>query len=232
MTDGLRLVVSQGPQPGQTFMLDRDVLTVGRDPSNSIMITDPQVSRQHARITRQSGVMVIEDLGSTNGTYINGMRLTAPHALVNGDAVGLGEAVTLTYYGAMQTTTDTARAQPGAAPQSYTPRTAPAQPPRYAPPNAPPAAAAQPPSYAPPAPATPPQASATYAASPGAEPSYGVPEPAYEEKRPNRTKQGLLLGCGCLVLVVIAACVLTFLLDYFGWLPTFFYEPLRWLGFI
>jgi predicted component of type VI protein secretion system len=228
MTDGLRLVVSQGPQPGQTFMLDRDVLTIGRDPSNSIMIADPQVSRQHARITRRGGVIVIEDLGSTNGTYINGVRLTAPHALVNGDAVGLGEAVTLTYYGAMQPSADTARALPGTAPQSHTPRTAPAQPPGYGPPGRPPAAAAQPPSYGPAAPQPP----AAYVASPGAEPSYGAPEPAYEEKQPNRTKQGLLIGCGCLVLAVIAACILAFLLDYFRLLPAFFYEPLRWLGFI
>jgi hypothetical protein len=98
MTEGAWLVMSQGPQPGQTFMLDRDWITVGRDPTNEIVINDPQVSRQHSRITRQGKTTVIEDLGSTNGTFANGMRLTGPHVLATGDVIGLGDGVKLTYY--------------------------------------------------------------------------------------------------------------------------------------
>ncbi len=123
MTDSSRLVMSKGPQPDRTFVLDQDLLTLGRDPGSDIAINDPQVSRQHARITRQGGLMVIEDLGSTNGTFVNGMRLTGPHTLVNGDVIGLGDAVTLTYYGVGIATTEPLAGQPtvSSAPPSYGP---------------------------------------------------------------------------------------------------------------
>jgi predicted component of type VI protein secretion system len=118
MTEGAWLVMSQGPQPGQTFMLDRDWITVGRDPTNEIVINDPQVSRQHSRITRQGKTTVIEDLGSTNGTFANGMRLTGPHVLATGDVIGLGDGVKLTYYevGIAADVTETVVGRPAAMP--------------------------------------------------------------------------------------------------------------------
>lgn len=213
MADGFHLVMSQGPQPGQTFMLDRDVLTLGRDSSNSIVINDPQVSRQHARITRQGGMMVIEDLGSTNGTYINGRRLTGPHVLTNGDAIGLGEVVTLTCYGEVQSgVTEAVAGRPATVPASS-----------FAPS---PAAAPPTPSYAPPPQVAPPPPLPAYAAAPP------MAEAPVIDEGTGRTKRGVLFGCGCLVLLVIAACAAVFVLDYLTLLPTVFYEPLRWLGFI
>lgn len=133
MTDDLRLVMSQGPQPGQPFPLDKDVLTLGRAPGNDIVINDPQVSRQHARITRQGELMVIEDLGSTNGTFVNGMRLRGPHTLASGDVIGLGDAVTLIYYGVGIAVTETIVGQLAAPPPRYAP---PSPPPQPAPPPA------------------------------------------------------------------------------------------------
>jgi predicted component of type VI protein secretion system len=118
MTDGFRLVMSQGPQPGQAFSLEKDSTSLGRDPGNDIMIDDPQVSRQHARIMRQGGLMVIEDLGSTNGTFVNGVRLTGSHTLASGDMIGLGDVVALTYYGMGIAATETVVRQPAAAPPS------------------------------------------------------------------------------------------------------------------
>jgi len=187
MTDDFRLVMSQGPRPGQTFPLDRDSISLGRDPGNDIVISDPQVSRQHARITRQGSLMVIEDLGSTNGTFVNGVRLTGPHTLVSGDVIGLGDAVTLTYYGVGVAVTETVVGPPAAVPRA--------------------------PSYAPP-------------------PAYPTaPPPAAPPVEERKGKTWLWLGCGCLVLLVIAACVGVFVLDYLRLLPPIFYEPLRWLGF-
>jgi hypothetical protein len=142
MIDGSRLVMSEGPQPDQTFVLDHDRLTIGRDPNNDIVINDPQVSRQHARIRRQGGLTVIEDMGSTNGTFVNGMRLANPHTLATGDSISLGDAVTLTYHEAAIATTEPLGGRPTIA----------GMPPSYEPPPAPPPAyISAPPSPSPPA---------------------------------------------------------------------------------
>jgi predicted component of type VI protein secretion system len=134
MIDDSRLVMRAGPQPGQTFVLDQDSLTLGRDPGNEITIGDPQVSRQHARITRQGGLTVIEDAGSTNGTFVNGLRLAGPHTLTDGDVISLGDAVTLSYHSADVTMTEPLGGQPtvSTAPPSYEPPSPP--PPSYEPP--------------------------------------------------------------------------------------------------
>lgn len=92
---GYRLVVHTGPNPGTIFELTRDVTTVGRDVTNEIVMGDAEVSRQHSRFTRTPAGFVLEDLGSTNGTYVNGERLAAPRVLTAGDTIGLGENVTL-----------------------------------------------------------------------------------------------------------------------------------------
>ena len=93
------LLMGQGPKPGQVFELPRNTVSIGRDPGNPVVIDDPQVSRQHARITPQGGLMILEDLGSTNGTTVNGLRISAPHTLAHGDEIGLGDNVTFTFHG-------------------------------------------------------------------------------------------------------------------------------------
>ncbi len=95
--DSFRLIVRRGPQPNQSYELNKDIVTLGRDITNDIVINDPEVSRHHLRLTRGAGTFAIEDLGSTNGTFINGQRLTGPRPLRPGDMVGLGETVTLAY---------------------------------------------------------------------------------------------------------------------------------------
>lgn len=95
--DSFRLIVRRGPQPNQIFELTKDAITLGRDITNDITINDPEVSRHHLRITRGADGYTIEDLGSTNGTFINGQRLTGSRAMNRGDMIGLGETVTLTY---------------------------------------------------------------------------------------------------------------------------------------
>ena len=92
-----RLTVRQGPVPGKVFQLAKDVMTIGRDVNNDLVINDSEVSRNHARLTAQSGGYLIEDLASTNGTFVNGQRLIGPKLLNSGDVVGLGETIVLEY---------------------------------------------------------------------------------------------------------------------------------------
>jgi hypothetical protein len=89
-----RLVVVKSPDlvEGRDFELDSAQLTIGRGGQNDITIrSDEYASARHARFEpRQDGVWV-QDLGSTNGTYLNGARLERPHRLTHGDVVRIGE---------------------------------------------------------------------------------------------------------------------------------------------
>lgn len=96
-----RLIVRRGPQPNQIYELNKDSLTIGRDINNEIVINDPEVSRNHCRLTRGAGGYTLEDLGSTNGTFINGQRLTGSRPLASSDMIGMGETVTLGYESTM-----------------------------------------------------------------------------------------------------------------------------------
>jgi hypothetical protein len=92
-----RFIVRTGPNPGAVFDLVGDVIMVGRDVSNDIVIADAEISRQHTRLTRTPDGYLLEDLGSTNGTYVNGERLMAPRLMAPGDLVGFGGTVTMTF---------------------------------------------------------------------------------------------------------------------------------------
>lgn len=93
--DNFRLVVRRGPQPNQAFEVSKDVTTLGRDISNDIVLNDRETSRHHLRLMRAGDTLTIEDLGSTNGTFVNGKRVSGVTPLQNGDMIGLGETVTL-----------------------------------------------------------------------------------------------------------------------------------------
>ncbi len=93
--DSFRLVVRRGPQPNQIYEITKDVTTLGRDITNDIVINDREASRHHLRLVRSGDSITVEDLGSTNGTFVNGKRVSGVTPLQNGDMVGLGETVTL-----------------------------------------------------------------------------------------------------------------------------------------
>ncbi|MEL6310360.1 MAG: FHA domain-containing protein [Chloroflexota bacterium] len=95
--DSFRLIVRRGPQINEAYELSGDVSNLGRDITNDIVINDREVSRHHLRFTRGADGYTIEDLGSTNGTFVNGKRVAGATALKNGDMVGLGETVTLQF---------------------------------------------------------------------------------------------------------------------------------------
>ncbi len=80
------------------LQLEKDVVTIGRDADNDIPLANPQVSRHHARLRRNGTAHVIEDLGSTNGTFINGERVTSKQLAV-GDQIQISVFV-ITYNGA------------------------------------------------------------------------------------------------------------------------------------
>ncbi|MBX3003549.1 MAG: FHA domain-containing protein [Anaerolineales bacterium] len=97
MANHFSLVIQAGPNPGQRTPLSKENLLIGRDPSSDLHIQDIEVSRRHARLIAQSGGFVLEDLGSTNGTFVNGERVHGVSVLRPGDEIRLGEVVTLRY---------------------------------------------------------------------------------------------------------------------------------------
>ncbi len=92
-----RLVVRHGPTPNQDYTLVLSTNIIGREPINDVVFPDAEISRRHARIVLQNHSYYIEDLGSTNGTFVNGRRIHAITKLGNGDIIDLGESVRLTF---------------------------------------------------------------------------------------------------------------------------------------
>ncbi len=127
-----RLVVRRGPQPNQQFLLTRETVTIGRDITNDIVINDPEISRHHSRLVRTPTGYTLEDLRSTNGTFANRQRISGPVPLSNGDTIGLGETVTLTFEATSEAVAATMVASGGSGP-AYPPAPAAPAPGGYAP---------------------------------------------------------------------------------------------------
>jgi serine phosphatase RsbU (regulator of sigma subunit) len=85
------LSIISGPDGGSDFRFDRSsVATIGRGAAVSIALTDASVSRRHAMLEFKNGAWQVQDLGSFNGTFVNGRRISQPAPLENGDAVRIG----------------------------------------------------------------------------------------------------------------------------------------------
>jgi len=97
MMGQFQLTMRTGPNPGTVYALEGDQITIGRDSTNDISVNDAEVSRRHARMNFQGGKFVLEDLGSTNGTYVNGQRLTGPRVLKSGEVISLGEQIVFVF---------------------------------------------------------------------------------------------------------------------------------------
>ncbi len=188
-----RLTVIKGFNKGEVFPLEEDEVIIGRGEENGIVLNIAEISRKHSVLTRGEEGYIIKDLGSTNGTYVNGQRLMGPHVPRPGELVKLGENVSLAFEAGYDPD-----ATMVASPSQFEPATF--QPPpkeSYVP-------AAQPQ----PVPQPPPQ------------PAYSEPVPATtaqpytspEEGKSNRT--WLYAGCGCLVVVLCVAVAGAYLFDY------------------
>jgi hypothetical protein len=84
------LVIVKGPDAGRQFPLDKESVVLGRLPNLEIVLASLAVSRRHARIWQRDGSFFIEDLGTSNGTYLNGGHLSQPAPLAEGDSVRIG----------------------------------------------------------------------------------------------------------------------------------------------
>ena len=92
-----QLVLRVGPSPGKVFPLMKNEITIGRDINNEIVINDAEISRKHCRLVMTADGFVIEDLGSTNGTWVNERRISSQHLLRSGESIRLGDNITLIY---------------------------------------------------------------------------------------------------------------------------------------
>jgi pSer/pThr/pTyr-binding forkhead associated (FHA) protein len=97
MAAQFQFVMRSGPDVGKVFLLRAPEITIGRDNNNTITINDAEISRKHASMELRGTAYVIKDLGSTNGTFVNGQRLSSDHLLKPGDAVSFGEGIMLVY---------------------------------------------------------------------------------------------------------------------------------------
>lgn len=85
-----RLVITSGTKSGAEFPLGRDEITIGRSSDSAIIIRDDYTSTHHARIMLWNGRWMIQDLDSTNGTFLNGSRVTVPTPIPLGATVKVG----------------------------------------------------------------------------------------------------------------------------------------------
>lgn len=88
--DGPTLVIRTGGRSGDSFTLDGERFTIGRDTESDVFLDDVTVSRNHAVIVRRADGLHIDDLGSLNGSYVNRRRIES-HKLVDADELQIGK---------------------------------------------------------------------------------------------------------------------------------------------
>ncbi len=91
--EGTKVVVVRS-ETQQGLELDvRDVTVLGRSSEADVLLDDPYASEFHMRLVASDNGLVLHDLGSTNGTYVNGRRITAPTTMRRGDTIQVGKTV-------------------------------------------------------------------------------------------------------------------------------------------
>ncbi len=93
------VIAQSGKLQGTRWVLEKMETVIGRTPDCEIVVPSRQVSRRHARLLRTDSGFVIEDLGSKNGTHLNGHRITRPRLLQDGDVIQVALALELVYVG-------------------------------------------------------------------------------------------------------------------------------------
>ena len=194
------LIQVAGPEPGARYILPEGAMTIGRSLSNEIAIDDTRISRHHVQIKRLPDGAVIEDLGSTNKTWVNDELLTSARFLQSGDIIQLADAVTFRFI--VETYAPPPTAQPS--------MTAPIEPEETAESSA---TMATPP---PPPAAVPPNPDAT-----------AIPPPASKPGRSRRYYWGIALLVGLILLCLALAAFMWFApYEFWAWLFELFGIPL------
>jgi pSer/pThr/pTyr-binding forkhead associated (FHA) protein len=190
MPTNYQLVLKSGAEAGKIFPIESTQITIGREQVTDIAISDPEISRRHAHIFLQGVNYVIEDLGSTNGTYVNGQRLVGPYILRPGELITLGENTHLLFEAVVGDPDATVAASKPVAPQPYQSAPGPqAQPymPAYQAPDVP-------------------RPSSGYAGQ--------VPTPPMPDARPGRRKLSpLVIVLVILVVLLLCSCIGFFIFD-------------------
>lgn len=93
------LVSQTGELRGDRWVLDEDEMLIGRAPDCDMVVPDRKVSRHHARLRKTEDGVVVEDLGSKNGTHVNGSPVEEPVVLQDGDVISVALAVKLMFVG-------------------------------------------------------------------------------------------------------------------------------------
>lgn len=207
MANIYKLIIQSGTGTGTEFPLEKSELFLGRDLTSDLVINDPEVSRRHLRLVMDGATYRLEDLGSTNGTFIRGQRLATPALLKPGDIITLGEKIVLRYEVVSNDPNATVVAPRGASSNVQLGQT-PVMPP--APVVSP--AAAPTPFIAPPAPViAPPPARVTPAISsiPAyQQPNMQVPPPGQAPKKKNKALIIILILVGVMVLLCVVPWII------------------------
>ena len=204
------LIEVAGPEPGARYILSQDTMNIGRSLSNEITIDDTRISRHHVQIKRLPDGAVIEDLGSTNKTWVNDELLTSARFLQSGDIIQLADAVTFRFI--VETYAPPSMTAPIEAEESMAAYEEAAEPPPQR--SAPPATMATPP--LPPA-AVPPNPDATATPLP----------PASKPGRSRRYYWGIALLVAFILLCLALAAFMWFApYEFWAWLFELFGIPL------
>lgn len=108
-----QLTVVLGRKPVQAYDLDQPVVRIGREPGMDVVIDNPSVSRSQAELRQDGEGWTLTDLGSANGTFLNGKKISTPQPVKAGDEIGVGKFSIL--FGKMVAVEAPASAQPSAA---------------------------------------------------------------------------------------------------------------------